>query len=164
MAWPRSLLPSIHRTEYQLHSCVLDLSPQRRLWTPDQPIAAGGTRANPSPHGGADQRVRGRRALPATLDCRGRAAGHAARLAERWHRSGPVLVPRHQPELLSRLGTAALTPRLEGILAAYQPLVDSTSQAPIGAGELMAIYLGYLRLPIEIPAASPPRRRSCCAA
>ena len=75
-----------------------------------------------------------------------------------------MLVPRHQPELLSRLGTAALTPRLEGILAAYQPLVDSTSQAPIGAGELMAIYLGYLRLPIEIPAVSPPRRRSCCAA
>ena len=57
-----------------------------------------------------------------------------------------------------------MTPRLEGNLAAYQPLVDSTSQAPIGAGELMAIYLGYLRLPIEIPAASPPRRRSCCAA
>ena len=57
-----------------------------------------------------------------------------------------------------------MTPRLEGILTAYQPLVDSTSQAPIGAAELMAIYLGYLRLPIEIPAASPPRRRSCCAA
>ncbi len=60
-------------------------------------------------------------------------------------------VHRHQPQLLARLGTAALTPRLEGILAAYQPLMDPASQAPIGAGELMAIYLGYLRLPIEIP-------------
>ena len=60
-------------------------------------------------------------------------------------------VHRHQPQLLARLGTAALTPRLEGILTAYQPLVEPASQSPIGAGELMAIYLGYLRLPIEIP-------------
>ncbi|WP_411875639.1 hypothetical protein [Vulcanococcus limneticus] len=60
-------------------------------------------------------------------------------------------VHRHQPQLLARLGTAVLTPRLEGILAAYQPLVEPASQSPIGAGELMAIYLGYLRLPIEIP-------------
>ena len=65
-------------------------------------------------------------------------------------------VHRHQPELLKRLGTAPLTPRLEGILAAYQPLVDPTNQTPIGAGELMAIYLGYLRLPIEIPRSLTP--------
>ncbi len=65
-------------------------------------------------------------------------------------------VHRHQPQLLGRLGTAALTPRLEGILAAYQPLVEPASQSPIGAGELMAIYLGYLRLPIEIPRSLTP--------
>jgi hypothetical protein len=75
-----------------------------------------------------------------------------------------VLVPCHQPELLSRTGTAALTPRLEGILTAYQTLVDSTSQAPIGAGELMPIYLGYLRLPIEIPRSVTPEEAEllCC--
>ena len=59
-------------------------------------------------------------------------------------------VHRHQPQLLRQLGTAALTPRLEAILAAYEPLLDPISNEPLGCGEFMAIYLGYLQLPIEI--------------
>ena len=60
-------------------------------------------------------------------------------------------VHRHQPQLLARLGTAPLTPRIKELLEAYQPLLHPHTEEPIGAGELMAIYLGYLRLPIEIP-------------
>jgi hypothetical protein len=60
-------------------------------------------------------------------------------------------VQRHRPELLAELGTAPLTPRLSAILNAYQPLLDPISQEPLGSGALMAIYLGYLRLPIAQP-------------
>ena len=65
-------------------------------------------------------------------------------------------VHRHQPELLQRMGTAPLTPRIEGILAAYQSLVDPISNEPLGCGEFMAIYLGYLQLPIELPRSLTP--------
>jgi hypothetical protein len=60
-------------------------------------------------------------------------------------------VARHRPELLPSLGCGTLTPRIRTILEAYRPLIHPLSQEPLGAGELMAIYLGYLRLPIEIP-------------
>ena len=65
-------------------------------------------------------------------------------------------VHRYQPELLQRMGTAPLTPRIEGILAAYQSLVDPISNEPLGCGEFMAIYLGYLQLPIELPRSLTP--------
>ncbi|MFM7235394.1 MAG: hypothetical protein ACKOYK_01260 [Cyanobium sp.] len=62
-------------------------------------------------------------------------------------------VARHRSDLLPKLGTAALTPRIQMILKAYQPLLHPVTQEPLGAGELMALYLGYLRLPIELPRA-----------
>lgn len=73
-------------------------------------------------------------------------------------------VHRHRPQLLDSLGTGPLTSRLEGILAAYQPLLDPISQEPLGSGALMAIYLGYLRLPIEIPRSVTPEEAEllCC--
>jgi len=52
---------------------------------------------------------------------------------------------------LPKLGTAAMTPRIQMILKAYQPLLHPISQEPLGAGDFMALYLGYLRLPIELP-------------
>jgi len=72
-------------------------------------------------------------------------------------------VHRHRPQLLDSLGTAALTSRLEGILAAYQPLLDPISQEPLGSGALMAIYLGYLRLPIELARSLSPREAELLA-
>jgi hypothetical protein len=60
-------------------------------------------------------------------------------------------VARHRSDLLPKLGTAAMTPRIQMILKAYQPLLHPISQEPLGAGDFMALYLGYLRLPIELP-------------
>ncbi|MFN7631083.1 MAG: hypothetical protein ACK5R2_07315 [Cyanobacteriota bacterium] len=60
-------------------------------------------------------------------------------------------VARHRSDLLPKLGTAPLTPRIQMILKAYQPLLHPISQEPLGAGDFMALYLGYLRLPIELP-------------
>ena len=58
----------------------------------------------------------------------------------------------HQrPELLERLGTAERTPRIEAILRRFEPLLHPDSGAPLGAGEFMELYLGYLRLPITPP-------------
>jgi hypothetical protein len=72
-------------------------------------------------------------------------------------------VHRHRPQLLDSLGTGPLTSRLEGILAAYQPLLDPISQEPLGSGALMAIYLGYLRLPIELARSLSPREAELLA-
>jgi len=60
-------------------------------------------------------------------------------------------IQRHRPECLEGLGCGPLSPRLRQLLEAYQPLVDPISQEPLGCGGFMAIYLGYLRLPIERP-------------
>jgi len=58
---------------------------------------------------------------------------------------------RHHPHLLPQLGCAPLTPRIEKILAAFQPLVDPSSGEPLGSGALLEIHLGLKRLPIELP-------------
>jgi len=60
-------------------------------------------------------------------------------------------VAHHRGELLARLGTAPLTPRIQMLLRAYQPLLHPLTREPLGAGDFMALYLGYLRLPIELP-------------
>jgi hypothetical protein len=60
-------------------------------------------------------------------------------------------IQRHRPECMEHLGCGPLSPRLRQLLEAYQPLVDPISQEPLGCGGFMAIYLGYLRLPIERP-------------
>ena len=57
----------------------------------------------------------------------------------------------HRPELLQQLGTAPLSPRLEAILRRYDPLVHPHSEEPLGAGDFMALYLGYLQLPVAEP-------------
>jgi hypothetical protein len=58
---------------------------------------------------------------------------------------------RHRPELMDRLGTAALTPRIEAILEVFAPLLNPKTQLPLGSGEFLYLYLGYIRLPIEPP-------------
>ena len=58
-------------------------------------------------------------------------------------------IHRYRPECLEHLGCGPLSPRLRQLLEAYQPLLDPISQEPLGCGGFMAIYLGYLRLPIE---------------
>jgi hypothetical protein len=58
---------------------------------------------------------------------------------------------RHHPHLLPQLGCAPLTPRIEKILAAFQPLVDPSSGEPLGSGALLEIHLGLRRLPVELP-------------
>jgi hypothetical protein len=56
-----------------------------------------------------------------------------------------------QPALLERMGTAPLTPRIEAILRRYDPLVHPGREEPLGAADYMALYLGYLQLPVEAP-------------
>ena len=60
-------------------------------------------------------------------------------------------IRRHHPHLFPQLGCAPLTPRIEKILAAFQPLVDPSSGEPLGSGALLEILLGLRRLPIELP-------------
>jgi hypothetical protein len=58
---------------------------------------------------------------------------------------------RHHPHLLHQLGCAPLTPRIEKILSAFQPLVDPSSSEPLGSGALLEIHLGLRRLKVELP-------------
>lgn len=58
---------------------------------------------------------------------------------------------RHHPELLPLLGCGPLSPRIERLLAAFQPLVDPISQEPLGSGALLEIHLGLRRLPVDLP-------------
>lgn len=60
-------------------------------------------------------------------------------------------VQKHRPELLRSLGCGAITPRIEKILSAYQPLVDPATGEPLGSGDFLELYLGYRRLPISLP-------------
>ena len=60
-------------------------------------------------------------------------------------------VAARHPELLPLAGCAPVTPRIQRLLAAYQPLLDPTSQEPLGSGALLEIYLGLRRQPIEWP-------------
>ena len=60
-------------------------------------------------------------------------------------------VAARHPELLPLAGCAPMTPRIERLLAAYQPLLDPTSQEPLGSGALLEIYLGLRRQPITRP-------------
>lgn len=48
-----------------------------------------------------------------------------------------------------QLGTATTTARVEEILKRYEPLVHPVTGAPLDAGDLMLLYLGYLELPIR---------------
>lgn len=66
-------------------------------------------------------------------------------------------VLQQRPELLNRLGTAPLTPRLEGVLRHYRPLLHPLSGQPLGAGEFLALYLGTLQLPLAAATEQPPR-------
>jgi hypothetical protein len=58
---------------------------------------------------------------------------------------------RHQPQWLPALGCGPITPRIEQLLSAYQPLVDPISQEPLGSGAFLELYLGLRRLPITLP-------------
>jgi len=58
---------------------------------------------------------------------------------------------RHHPHLLPQLGCGPLTPRIEKILSAFQPLVDPISGEPLGSGALLEIHLGLRRLQVELP-------------
>ena len=60
-------------------------------------------------------------------------------------------VAARHPELLPLAGCAPVTPRIQRLLAAYQPLLDPTSQEPLGSGALLEIYLGLRRQPITRP-------------
>ena len=62
-----------------------------------------------------------------------------------------VWVQKHHPELLKSLGCGRMTPRIQTIVAAYEPLVDPASGEPLGSGEFLELYLGYRRLPITLP-------------
>jgi hypothetical protein len=69
----------------------------------------------------------------------------------------------HQPALMSQLGTAPLTPRLESILKGYAPLLHPSTEQPLGAGEVLAVYLGYLQLPISPPLSLSSRQAEVLA-
>jgi hypothetical protein len=49
--------------------------------------------------------------------------------------------------LFRRAGTASTSARAEEILSRYVPLLHPSTGLPLGAGDLMALYLGYLTLP-----------------
>jgi hypothetical protein len=72
-------------------------------------------------------------------------------------------VVQQLPELLPQLGTAELTPRIEAILASYEPLLDPVSSAPLGASQFLALYLGYLELPLERPLVLTPEQATLLA-
>lgn len=69
----------------------------------------------------------------------------------------------HQPALMSQLGTAPLTPRLESILKGYAPLLHPSTEQPLGAGEFLEVYLGYLQLPISPPLSLSSRQAELLA-
>ena len=69
----------------------------------------------------------------------------------------------HQPALMSQLGTAPLTPRLESILKGYAPLLHPITEQPLDAGEFLAVYLGYLQLPISPPLSLSSRQAELLA-
>ncbi len=69
----------------------------------------------------------------------------------------------HQPALMPQLGTAPLTPRLESILKGYAPLLYPSTEQPLGAGEFLAVYLGYLQLPISPPLSLSSRQAELLA-
>jgi hypothetical protein len=60
-------------------------------------------------------------------------------------------VARHQPQWLQALGCGPITPRIQLLLGAYEPLVDPLSLEPLGSGALLEIFLGLRRLPIIVP-------------
>jgi hypothetical protein len=60
-------------------------------------------------------------------------------------------VARHQPQWLQALGCGPITPRIQLLLGAYEPLVDPLSLEPLGSGAFLEIFLGLRRLPIEVP-------------
>lgn len=60
-------------------------------------------------------------------------------------------IVRQRPELTEQLATAPITPRIESILEVYDPLLHPQTQLPLGSGEFLSLYLGYIRLPIEAP-------------
>ena len=49
--------------------------------------------------------------------------------------------------LFRQMGTASTSARTEEILSRYAPLLHPATGLPLGAGDLMALYLGYLTLP-----------------
>jgi hypothetical protein len=65
---------------------------------------------------------------------------------------------KHCPELLPQLSCAELTPAIEAILQRYEPLLHPLSQAPLGVGDFMAVYLGYLTLPLSLPLVLSPEQ------
>jgi hypothetical protein len=65
---------------------------------------------------------------------------------------------QNQPALLPHLGTAKLSPAIQAILERYEPLLHPEHGQPLGAGDFMAIYLGYLTLPISLPMVLTPEQ------
>ena len=51
-----------------------------------------------------------------------------------------------------KLDTATTTPRIEEILERFDPVIHPDTGAPLDAGGLMMVYLGYLELPELVPA------------
>ena len=72
-------------------------------------------------------------------------------------------VVKHRPELLPQLGCGELTPAIEAILQRYEPLLHPERQEPLGAGDFMAIYLGYLTLPLSLPLVLTPEQAELLA-
>ena len=72
-------------------------------------------------------------------------------------------VVRQRPELMEQLGTASLTPRITSILEVYDPLLHPQTQLPLGSGEFLSLYLGYIRLPIEAPFVLRPEEKELLA-
>ena len=70
---------------------------------------------------------------------------------------------RQRPELMEQLGTAPLTPRITSILEVYDPLLHPQTQLPLGSGEFLSLYLGYIRLPIEAPFVLRPEEKELLA-
>jgi hypothetical protein len=58
-----------------------------------------------------------------------------------------VWVARNRPWLLERLGTAALSERMEALVRRTHPLLHPLRGHPLGPGEFLALYMGSLRLP-----------------
>ena len=53
-----------------------------------------------------------------------------------------------------KLDTASTTTRIEEILERFDPVINPETDAPLDAGGLMMVYLGYLELPELVPAAA----------
>ena len=66
--------------------------------------------------------------------------------------------------LFRQLDTGTTTAKIEEILERFEPVINPETGQPLDSGDLMMVYLGYLRLPELVPAAAVDDKSIAAAA